>query len=141
MKIQLSNTHIELFRTTHFYPWTFWHQFGWFADRHGSSMNSDNHNYWIETDREVTEEEITEIVDFFEDASNFEAPPYVHKVVLDLDYRTLKTKIDSYIKDDPTLDVYYVGEGPEQNLYCSRALTEIEKGKLIQLWSSMIKFL
>ncbi len=139
MKIYLSAANIELFRTSHYYSWNFWHKFGWFPDKDGSTLNADSNDFWMETDRELTKEEITEIKDFFDEKSTFLPPPHVQKVVLDLDYKALQTKISDYIKNDPTLDVKYVGEGNKQVLYCSRALTDSEQKKLRQLWGSMIR--
>jgi len=122
MKILLNNTNIELFRTTHFYSWNFWHQFGWFPDR------------------EVTEEEITEILAFFEEVTSFEAP-YENKLILDLDYRSLQIKINDKLNDiESDLIVQYVGERDKQNLYCSRIPTVEEEIILKESWVSMIKF-
>ena len=138
MKIVLPSIHVKLFKTTPYYAWNFWHEFGWFADRDGSSLTSADDYFWMDTGRILTEEEVNEIKDFFSKESSFLPPYNSQKIVFDVDYKVMNNKIQNYLKNNPTLDVKYVGEGVKQVLYCSRTLTDEEKKKLKDLWLSMI---
>lgn len=138
MQIMLPSTHVALFRTTHYYPWNFWNEFNWFPDRDGSAMHSRDDDLWMTTDKVLTPQERIDIWDFFDLESSFLAPPFAQKIILNLDFETMKTRIRNYVQNDPTLDIKYIGEGTKQILYCSRALTNTEKLELRDLWVSMI---
>lgn len=132
----IDNTQLNLFRTTTYYPWNFWHKFGWFPDRDGSIMMANNHEYWIETDRELTREEKYEIYNFFDEESTF-GEPSEFKMELDIDYSSLQNKANKALKDSD-LEVKYVGDRSHQYFYCSREPTKEEEDIIKEVWISMI---